>query len=299
MDMNKHSSKNIILIIMVLLIAATSIWLPGYLMQRSNSAEMFSMKDVPQDYYSGPSEAIIRNASKQLTSEQCFQLIIGTWESTVTEAKESDCNITEFGIRSVVMQRVENLRAKGLYPVRISSEYLQWYTWSAKPYRALDATFQTYAAIFWDVSFVKYDNSESHRFIITESGDILYAEINVNPEVDSSTVDLSEFTPRMPNCSYLFYYFGESNDTIYTTDKVRATEHGNKTTSYRIIKSSKEELEQMDNSSSSSYIPGFESFKPDELYTILQTSDHSTSEYYVSCNKTENSYRILLSPDTK
>ena len=156
--MTKYSFKNLILIIMVMLIAGASIWLPGYFMQRSNSAEMFSMKDVPQDYYAGPSEAIISNASKQLTSEQCIQLIIGTWESTITEAKESECNITEFGIKTVVIQRVETLRAKGLYPVSISSEYLQWYTWSAKPYRALDTTFQTYAAIFWDVSFVKYDN---------------------------------------------------------------------------------------------------------------------------------------------
>ena len=297
--MTKYSFKNLILIIMVMLIAGASIWLPGYLMQRSNSAEMFSMKDVPQDYYAGPSEAIIRNASKQLTSEQCIQLIIGTWESTITEAKESECNITEFGIKTVVIQRVETLRAKGLYPVSISSEYLQWYTWSAKPYRALDTTFQTYAAIFWDVSFVKYDNSESHRFIVTESGDILYAEYNKNPEIKSNTVNLESFEPRIPNCSHLLYYFGETNETIYSTDTIRVAGHGNKTTSYRIVKTSKEELEQMDNSSVSSYIPGFEAFKPDELFTLLQTSDHSTSEYYVSCNKTENSFRILVSPDTK
>ena len=57
----------------------------------------------------------------------------------------------------------------------------------------------------------------------------------MNPEVDSSTVDLSEFTPRMPNCSYLFYYFGESNDTIYTTDKVRVAEHGKRSVENHIF----------------------------------------------------------------
>ena len=103
---------NFIVISVMLLIAGVSVWLPGYLMQKDNDAEKNTMMDVPQDYYSGPSEAIIKNASKQLTTEQCLQLILGTWESSVVEIDEADCNITEFGIKNLVLARTENLRIK-------------------------------------------------------------------------------------------------------------------------------------------------------------------------------------------
>ena len=164
-----------------------SIWLPGIMMQKNLKSQLSEIQNVPAEYYSGPSEAIIKNSSKQLTSEQCIQLITGTWESTVAPASPDYCNITEFGIKNMLVNRVEDLKSKQLYPVSLSSGPDNWYSWEATPYRALDTTFQTYAAIFWDIRFTRYDNTEYHRFIITESGDILYAEFKLNEETKNES----------------------------------------------------------------------------------------------------------------
>lgn len=306
--MNKQIFKNIIAIVFTLLIAAGSIWLPGFLMQKNNTAELSIIKEVPADYYSGPSEAIIKNASKQLTNDQRLQLITGTWESVITPISEDACNISEFGMKNIVITRVEELRSRGLYPVSLSSDIDQWYSWSATPYRALDNVFNSYAAIFWDISFFKYDNSEYHRFIVTESGDILYAETNILP-LDGFTVstpndasknipDLSKFTPTMANVSYLMYYFGEYTFTTYNTDNIRITSHNDKITSYRTSLASDKEIEKMDINSADFFITDFQPFKPDEVYSLTWISDNSNTSmnFYVCSQISDNVYRLLVIP---
>ena len=193
---------------------ALSIWLPGFLMKRDNAARLTTVNEVPAEFTSAPPDSIIKNASRQLTKEQKIQLITGEWESLVEETDEDFCNLNSFGIKTIVQNRVDYLNTKGIYPITISSDYGDWYSWSATPYRALDTTFETYAAIFWDVSFTKYDNTEYHRFIATESGDILYAEANITPDhvatetdititTNDYTIDIiSDFDPNLVNSSY-------------------------------------------------------------------------------------------------
>ena len=151
------------IIISVLLLAVTSAMIagalivPGRILASDVSAREGVVTPVPTDYYSGPSEAIVKNASRQLTEGQCLSLIYGTWDSIVSPAQPSECNFSEYEIATT-------------YDYSISSYYQKWYSWSATPYKAVDTTFKTYAAIFWRVTFTKYDGTDVKEYFITEGG---------------------------------------------------------------------------------------------------------------------------------
>jgi hypothetical protein len=163
----KHPLRTHILSGLFLLITvatvATAFVLPGSLVRKGADAEVGIVKPVPTDYYAGPSEAVVKNASRQLTEEQRQSLIYGEWESEISPATENECNFTRYEIVS-----------RYTYP--IVSEYQQWYTWTAESYKAVDTTFLTYAAVFWHVVFTRYDGSETHEYFITEGGTLLDKE---------------------------------------------------------------------------------------------------------------------------
>ena len=301
-NMIKYVIKNIILVVITVAVTIVAIWLPGDLLRREDEAELSVIKDVPAQYYSGPSEAIIKNASRQLTNEERLQLITGTWESTVERVGESACELTEFGIKTITINRVENLYVKGLYPTSLSGDFDSWYTWSAIPYRALDTTFQSYAAIFWDVRFTKFDGSEYHRFIVTESGDILYADMSIGLGVEADSEvrqNLNSFEPRMSNCLYLINYYGEVSNT-YNNGYTKVTIHDDKVTAYRVASATNEEKEKLDTTYASRFVDGFDGIEPDQIFSLMQTSNgdnSSTLKYLVSSQKTDNGYTLVLLPE--
>ena len=157
----KISVKSIIISILLLAITGSMITgaliAPGRILNSQAYAREGIVTPVPTDYYSGPSEAIVKNASRQLTEGQCLSLIYGTWDSIVSPAQPSECNFSEYEIATT-------------YDYNINSYYQKWYSWSATPYKAVDTTFKTYAAIFWRVTFTKYDGTDEKKFYITEGG---------------------------------------------------------------------------------------------------------------------------------
>ena len=160
----KNRIKNFLVSTTVLLFTvaaiAASLMVPGYLLEQHAAETIGITTAVPTPYYSGPSEAIVRNASRQLTEEQCVSLIYGDWESTISTADLRECSMSEYEIVST-------------YDYGIHSDYQKWYSWNAEPYKAVDTTFETYAAIFWKVTFTKYTGNEIKVFYITEGGTIL------------------------------------------------------------------------------------------------------------------------------
>ena len=164
--MKKKKSRKISYIISALAVLLTcavvvaALIVPGALMQRESSADFGVVTAVPAAYYSGPSEAVVKNASRQLTEEEKVRLIYGEWESTIAPAATRDCGLSEYEVVT-----------KFTYPV--VSGYQHWYTWNATPYKAVDTTFETYTAIFWKVDFNKYDGSDSYEYYITEGGTLL------------------------------------------------------------------------------------------------------------------------------
>ena len=299
--MKRISVKNIILIAITVLVVAGSIWLPGFLMEKENSSYYGKTNSVPSDYYSGPSESIIKNASKQLNSEQCIQLVTGVWDSTITPADPEDCTFTDFGMKTLMISHVQNLYTKGLYPCSLSSNNDNWYSWEAKPYRALDSTFRTYAAYFWDISFTKYDGTETHRFIVTEFGDIVYAEAETKE-------NFGGFSPKLTNSSYLLNYYSPSiSYTTYSVDD----ESGKIVTSVTLEEESrayktnslsptsdkaKNIMKQIE--TSSSFIKDFEAFEPDNLVTLTETGGVTGIMKYSVCSKaTYNSFKLIVLPE--
>ena len=303
--MKKFSIKNLILILLAIAVAVTSVWLPGFLMHKDTQKYYNTVDDVPSEYYSGPSESIIANASRQLNQEQCIQLITGVWESKVSPASPEDCVFNEFGIKTLVINHVQDLYSKGLYPCNLSSNTDNWYTWEAHAYRALDSTFKTYAAYFWDITFIKYDNSETHRFITSDQGDILYCEARVDD-------GMGVYTPDLSNAASLLTYYqsGQVNGTTvyYTTysteetdDKITSVTISNNTAysfeTNKVTTADKKKIQQqIDNSSS--FINDFTSFEPDDSIWLTQIGGTSGKiKYSISTKSTYNNYQMILIPE--
>ncbi|MBR3539063.1 MAG: hypothetical protein IKN79_08320 [Eubacterium sp.] len=164
--MNKKKRKAKYLLIPALFLTAGAIFaalfLPGYFIRSGVNAELGTVSAVPTAYYSGPSEAVVQNASRQLTEEQRLSLIYGEWESTISPATPAERTLSEFEAVHL--------------PFPIVSEYQQWYTWNAASYKAVDTTFETYAAVFWKCTFTRYDGKESLVYFITEGGTLLDPE---------------------------------------------------------------------------------------------------------------------------
>ena len=165
MTKKRHTTSYILTALSLVLTAAViaaALLLPGMIMRKNAEEETGIVTAVPAAYYAGPSDAVVKNASRQLTEEQKCNLIYGEWESDISPAQENECSLTEY-----------ELISKNTWPV--VSEYQHWYSWTAAAYKAVDTTFRTYTAVFWHVIFTKYDNSESHEYYITESGTLLDA----------------------------------------------------------------------------------------------------------------------------
>ena len=176
--MKKKFSNNLINILVIALCiisACASVYVPKLLLNNRMNQNIDKVNVVPTEYYSGPSVAVVKSASRQLSAYQRLQLITNSWESNVSPASEEECSISEYDAYLLASDNILKLYNDGLYPEKISSEYQNWYTWRAVPYKALDTTFGIYAAIYWEITYTRYDNTESHKVIIDESGELLCA----------------------------------------------------------------------------------------------------------------------------
>lgn len=59
-----------------------------------------------------------------------------------------------------MQKSMEKLYDEKLYPVNLSPDYSNWYTWEAAAKKASDNTFNTYTAYYWIIRFEKYDGTQ-------------------------------------------------------------------------------------------------------------------------------------------
>lgn len=229
---------NLIICATAIALVSSSVVLPRYILKSNAEKNYNTVTEVPTDFYSGPSEAVVKNASKQLSNYQKLQLISGLWESEISTASDSETNISELDAKDLAISKLISLSSDGLYPINVDSDYQKWYSWEASAYKAVDTTFRTYAAIYWDVTFTKYDNSESHRIIITENGDVLFA----NAASNTDTKSFGNFSPKLENIGYLFI-----NDDIYGTSDEHINHFQTTPISDNINSSSKSSLSESSN----------------------------------------------------
>ncbi|MBO4862897.1 MAG: hypothetical protein J5517_00880 [Eubacterium sp.] len=293
--MNKNNFKNFILVFVTLLVAAISILLPGMALKSSEKEEFDSIKNVPAEYYSGPSETVIKNASKQLTDEQSLQMITGQWESKVSPADPEDCNLSEFEAKNLATIRLNKLLSSRLFPFSLSSNINQWYSWDATPYRVLDNTFKTYATHYWDITFTRYDHSEKHRIVMTEMGTILYVHSETKEDVP-----LKSFSPQSEFFSDLI--IADQNSLNYLRSKYEGTAIITLTEdtikSHELMEVPDKDKYAFNINKTSLYVPDLGSLTPDHTYMFTYTSDAGKeSKYKIMYKKTDTEYSILLQPE--
>lgn len=160
--------------------------LPGQLLFWQSERGLSLVAAAPAKYYSAANMAIARNASAQLGDYQKLQLITGRWESTIREAAAYERSMAAYEAVQIAKEQMETLYQDGHYPIRLHTDYGNWYTWDAKLYKAVDTTFDTYAAYYWDITFQKYDGVDSHRVCMLENGTIFLLEANVEGTLDVS-----------------------------------------------------------------------------------------------------------------
>ncbi len=190
--MKKHVNK--ILCVLLLAAAFLGMFLPGWFLFERSERELSLVTAAPPEYYSAANMAIARNASVQLGTYQKLQLISGRWESVLKEASSYERELEAYTAAQIAKERIQDMYQDKLYPLSLMSDYGNWYTWDARSYKAVDATFGTYAAYYWEITFDKYDNSERHTVQMLEDGTIFLIEVEMSgkPDVDGLRVNYAE-----------------------------------------------------------------------------------------------------------
>ena len=228
-----RSIFNVIILCATFIIVVSSIYLPSRILMNKSKKNLDDVKIVPTEYYSGPSTAVVKSASRQLTSYQRLQLITNVWDSAISPATEEECSITKYTAHNMALDILSILKQDYADTIQITSyigdssefeygSYQNWYTWEATPYKALDTTFQTYAAIYWVIELDSFDGKDAHTIVIDESGKLLaiattksdrsYNYMDIKPSSDT----LSLFNDSFPDMELVPKSYSNNNiDELY------------------------------------------------------------------------------------
>lgn len=157
-------------------LALLGTFLPGCLLVWQSEEKMNMVGAVPVEYYSPANLAVARNASANLGDYQKLQLITGRWESYVGQADANERTLENYEAVELAREQMDAFYQAGIYPTSLLSDYENWYSWEAEFCKVVDSTFNTYAAYYWKLSFVKYDGSEKHHVYMLENGTVFLAE---------------------------------------------------------------------------------------------------------------------------
>lgn len=177
----------------MVLLAMLGVFLPGLILKWQSREQMNMVDGVPVEYYSPANLAVARNASANLGVYQKLQLITGRWESNDTTVDSAEMEMENYEAVQLAKEQMDALYQAGVYPVSLLSDYENWYSWDAEYCKVVDATFNTYAAYYWKLTFSKYDGSEKHLVYMLDDGTIFLAETwAFNGLDDSAIVNISE-----------------------------------------------------------------------------------------------------------
>lgn len=203
----KNKTKRItIAAVLTVTVGLVGIFLPGILLNAVNTSNLNIAATLPEEYYSGATPTISRNASSQLSDYQKMMLISGAWESTTVEASFEESTLTEYEAINMAQQSIDKLYEHKNYPCSLNSGFKNWYTWTATLYKATDNSFHTYTAYYWKLTFHRYDAGEHHTVLMMEDGTILCAYTNIHYLITDSIADYfstdSEYASRSSFITY-------------------------------------------------------------------------------------------------
>ena len=176
------------IVLAVVTLALLGTFLPGWLLVWQSKEKSKQVSAVPVEYYSPANLAVARNASANLELYQKLQLITGRWESNSNQADSYERQMENYEAVRLAREQTDELCRMGVYPVSLISDYENWFSWEAEFCKVVDATFHTYAAYYWKISFVKYDGSQKHQIYMLEDGTIFLAEVWKEDGIDSNAV---------------------------------------------------------------------------------------------------------------
>lgn len=185
----QRNKKTYFYIALTLISALAGILVPGMILTRKNNAIVNHAAALSENYYSGTTPTISRNASAQLSIYQKMELISGAWESNTITAEPEESTLTEYEAVNLALDSLEELHRHGCYPSELSPSFKRWCTWTATLYKATDSSFHTYCAYYWKLVFDKYDASESHTVFMMEDGTLLCAYTNLNQDIPNTISD--------------------------------------------------------------------------------------------------------------
>ena len=168
--MKKDSFKLIIMSVAVICIVIAGIMVPGIVLEANQKSEHDHVAKVPKSYL--PSEKL--------------SLIDGQWDSTTDDAASYEMDEQDYQAVATCRKSIEKLYEEKLYPVNLSPDYSNWYTWEAAAKKASDNTFNTYTAYYWIIRFEKYDGTQNHIIWMLEDGTIIMAKAHMKDISDMS-----------------------------------------------------------------------------------------------------------------
>lgn len=215
--------KSGILFGVVALCVLAGIFLPGIILNTQADSGMAIAQTVSEQY-----DLVFHSAEEQggyvsLTASEQLQLVTGKWESERQQANAEEMALSGYEAANAAREGVQELYESKVYPDSIATAYGNWYTWTAAPFKAVDAAFGTYAAYYWEVTFEKYDGSQTHTVYLLEDGTVFLAEARYADGYGRSVRDASklsipnatlmEFGPQTADAlSFVPYYDGSVDD---------------------------------------------------------------------------------------
>lgn len=187
--------KNVLIFAGTAIAVMSGMILPGSLSALQEQREYGRVSAVEEQYLAS-SSSVARNASANLTVYERLQLAAGQWESNLKEATAAEMELEDFEAVALAREKIKDLYDSHQYPTDISSQYENWYTWKAVPYKAVDTTFHTYTAYYWEIQFEKYDKSETHRIQMMEDGTIFLAEAYMEDGIGDNIVSAAKELPQ-------------------------------------------------------------------------------------------------------
>ncbi len=179
---------SIFVIVLTVIAAVAGIILPGVILKAQGSSDYGIIKNVPEEYYSSVSAAMARNASANLNDYQRLQLISGRWESKISDVSAYEMELQDYEAVKIIRDALGKLNEEGIYPESIFSDYANWYNWRGAAHKAVDTTFHTYTAYYWEIDFYKYDSEETHKVYVLEDGLVFYAEADLVSNIETELI---------------------------------------------------------------------------------------------------------------
>lgn len=156
----------------ILIFVCAAFVVPGQILMWQSRNELEQVQTVPKENYQAEDSALAQQASERLSQEEKLQLIKGTWESERSEAEDYEMHMQAYEAVSLARGKTAELYRKGEFPIDLSGEYQNWYGWKTKAYKVVDTTFHTYTAYYWEITFEKFDRSETYTINIMEDGTV-------------------------------------------------------------------------------------------------------------------------------